>query len=185
MLLQLSTILLSKIPCFPDLVMVNISSYFCFVCVYFFFVGSYIASFVMAATKTAGIRYAPDDPSLPKPWRGLVDGKTGYIYFWNPETNVTQYQKPGASQIKPDAPDKCLSESISSSVQVQQSSQVPNQEIANNFDDDKNRRGSDGIAKIDSCGKSYQVFNWHVYCFRFVPVVFFVIGCDNVILKSY
>lgn len=55
----------------------------------------------MAATKTADIRYAPEDPSLPKPWRGLIDGKTGYIYFWNPQTNVTQYQKPGTSHIKP------------------------------------------------------------------------------------
>ncbi|KAL1318897.1 hypothetical protein AAHE18_15G237600 [Arachis hypogaea] len=34
----------------------------------------------MAATATAssvGPRYAPPDPTLPKPWRGLVDGKTG------------------------------------------------------------------------------------------------------------
>ncbi|XP_041003636.1 ATP-dependent RNA helicase-like protein DB10 isoform X2 [Juglans microcarpa x Juglans regia] len=51
----------------------------------------------MAATVTissTGPRYAPEDPTLPKPWRGLVDGKTGYLYFWNPETNVTQYEKP-------------------------------------------------------------------------------------------
>lgn len=110
----------------------------------------------MAATKSAGIRYAPEDPSLPKPWKGLVDGKTGYIYFWNPETNVTQYQKPSASQMKPDAPDKCVLESISLSVEVQQSSQVPNQEIATNDDDDKNGRGSDGRSKVDSGGKNYQ-----------------------------
>ncbi|KAL6597811.1 hypothetical protein ACP70R_046616 [Stipagrostis hirtigluma subsp. patula] len=37
----------------------------------------------------AAPRYAPDDPSLPKPWRGLVDGTTDYLYYWNPETNVT------------------------------------------------------------------------------------------------
>ncbi|KAK6928357.1 WW domain [Dillenia turbinata] len=51
---------------------------------------------VMAAIATAssGPRYAPDDPTLPKPWRGLVDGNTGYLYFWNPETNVTQYERP-------------------------------------------------------------------------------------------
>ncbi|KAL6882129.1 hypothetical protein ACP4OV_011601 [Aristida adscensionis] len=42
----------------------------------------------------AAPRYAPDDPSLPKPWRGLVDGTTGYLYYWNPETNVTQYERP-------------------------------------------------------------------------------------------
>ncbi|KAK6153076.1 hypothetical protein DH2020_012715 [Rehmannia glutinosa] len=45
----------------------------------------------------AGIRYAPQDPTLPKPWRGLVDSNTGYLYFWNPETNVTQYERPVAS----------------------------------------------------------------------------------------
>lgn len=43
---------------------------------------------------TAAPRYAPDDPTVPKPWRGLVDGTTGYLYYWNPETNVTQYEKP-------------------------------------------------------------------------------------------
>ncbi|EPS71775.1 hypothetical protein M569_02982, partial [Genlisea aurea] len=41
-----------------------------------------------------GISFAPEDPSLPKPWKGLVDGKTGYLYYWNPETNATQYEKP-------------------------------------------------------------------------------------------
>lgn len=39
-------------------------------------------------------RYAPEDPSLPKPWRGLVDGSTGYLYYWNPDTDVTQYERP-------------------------------------------------------------------------------------------
>lgn len=39
-------------------------------------------------------RYAPEDPTLPKPWRGLVDGSTGYLYYWNPETDVTQYERP-------------------------------------------------------------------------------------------
>ncbi|XP_076912359.1 DEAD-box ATP-dependent RNA helicase 14-like [Bidens hawaiensis] len=49
----------------------------------------------MAAAVTAtGVRYAPEDPTLPKPWKGLVDGRTGNLYFWNPETNVTQYQRP-------------------------------------------------------------------------------------------
>ncbi|KAK6128320.1 hypothetical protein DH2020_037934 [Rehmannia glutinosa] len=47
--------------------------------------------------QAAGIRYAPQDPTLPKPWRGLVDSNTGYLYFWNPETNVTQYERPVAS----------------------------------------------------------------------------------------
>ncbi|KAL8097762.1 ATP-dependent RNA helicase-like protein DB10 [Apium graveolens] len=39
--------------------------------------------------------YAPEDPTLPKPWKGLLDGATGTIYYWNQETNVTQYEKPG------------------------------------------------------------------------------------------
>ncbi|CAI5518806.1 unnamed protein product, partial [Closterium sp. Naga37s-1] len=40
-------------------------------------------------------RYAPPDPTLPAPWRGLVDGSTGYLYYWNPDTNQTQYERPG------------------------------------------------------------------------------------------
>ncbi|KAJ4831485.1 DEAD-box ATP-dependent RNA helicase 14 [Turnera subulata] len=71
-------------------------------------------SIAMAATA-AGPRYAPEDPTLPKPWKGLVDGKTGYIYFWNPETNVTQYERPAGSVKSSSVP-------VSSSVQVQQSS---------------------------------------------------------------
>ncbi|WOH05096.1 hypothetical protein DCAR_0624509 [Daucus carota subsp. sativus] len=39
--------------------------------------------------------YAPEDPTLPKPWKGLVDSTTGALYYWNQETNVTQYEKPG------------------------------------------------------------------------------------------
>ncbi|XP_022855766.1 ATP-dependent RNA helicase-like protein DB10 isoform X2 [Olea europaea var. sylvestris] len=73
----------------------------------------------MAATATAsstGVRYAPDDPSLPKPWRALVDGKTGYLYFWNPETNVTQYERPAASlQASSGPPYNSLSLSVQKS----------------------------------------------------------------------
>lgn len=47
-------------------------------------------------SATAGPRFAPEDPTLPKPWKGLVDGNTGYLYYWNPETNVTQYERPTA-----------------------------------------------------------------------------------------
>lgn len=46
------------------------------------------------APASAGPRYAPDDPTLPKPWKGLIDGSTGLLYYWNPETNITQYEKP-------------------------------------------------------------------------------------------
>ncbi|GFZ11586.1 DEAD box RNA helicase family protein [Actinidia rufa] len=47
-------------------------------------------------------RYAPDDPTLPKPWKGLIDGSTGILYYWNPETNITQYEKP--SSLPPPLP---------------------------------------------------------------------------------
>lgn len=75
----------------------------------------------MAATATAsaGVRYAPEDPTLPKPWKGLVDGSTGYLYFWNPETNSTQYERPTG----PAHSSKSSSVSIGSSVQAQHSSQ--------------------------------------------------------------
>ncbi|KAL5996561.1 hypothetical protein ACLOJK_026641 [Asimina triloba] len=48
------------------------------------------------ASSSSGPRFAPEDPSLPKPWKGLIDGSTNRIYYWNPETNVTQYEKPAA-----------------------------------------------------------------------------------------
>ena len=78
----------------------------------------------MAAVATAAVgpRYAPEDPTLPKPWRGLVDGETGYLYYWNPETNVTQYDRPGASSNGGSAPLKFPTVHISSSVHVQQAS---------------------------------------------------------------
>ncbi|PON80229.1 DEAD-box ATP-dependent RNA helicase [Parasponia andersonii] len=48
------------------------------------------------ASASTGPRYAPDDPTLPKPWKGLIDGSTSLMYYWNPETNVTQYEKPAS-----------------------------------------------------------------------------------------
>ncbi|KAK8928492.1 DEAD-box ATP-dependent RNA helicase 14 [Platanthera zijinensis] len=62
----------------------------------------------MTATATAsqgsGPRYAPEDPTLPKPWKGLVDGSTGYLYYWNPVTNLTQYQRPVSEEQLPPPP---------------------------------------------------------------------------------
>uniref|UniRef100_A0A1J3D5R2 DEAD-box ATP-dependent RNA helicase 40 n=1 Tax=Noccaea caerulescens TaxID=107243 RepID=A0A1J3D5R2_NOCCA len=49
-----------------------------------------------AAPASTGPRYAPEDPTLPKPWKGLIDGSTGILYYWNPETNITQYERPCA-----------------------------------------------------------------------------------------
>ncbi|KAI4963921.1 hypothetical protein ZWY2020_008673 [Hordeum vulgare] len=48
-----------------------------------------------AAADASGPRFAPDDPTLPAPWKALIDGET--LYYWNPETNLTQYDKPGAA----------------------------------------------------------------------------------------
>ncbi|XP_020593261.1 ATP-dependent RNA helicase-like protein DB10 isoform X2 [Phalaenopsis equestris] len=77
----------------------------------------------MAATATgsqgSGPRYAPEDPTLPKPWKGLVDGSTGYLYYWNPVTNVTQYERPAADEHLPPPP-PLLKLAPLSSVQVHQ-----------------------------------------------------------------
>ena len=99
---------------------------------------SYIFRFlVMAATATAVSvepRYAPEDPTLPKPWKGLVDGKTGYLYFWNPETNATQYERP-----VPAAPLNSSVVSISSSVQIQK--QASGHSYYNNFNENNEKYG--------------------------------------------
>ncbi|XP_038702980.1 DEAD-box ATP-dependent RNA helicase 14-like isoform X1 [Tripterygium wilfordii] len=105
----------------------------------------------MAATAMASIRYAPEDPTLPKPWRGLVDGKTGYIYFWNPETNITQYERPMSSAV----PLKPSSFSVSSSVQVQQSSQGQYRGYIPEKEDDKYNRDKDG-SKFEVVSRSNQ-----------------------------
>ncbi|KAJ6799468.1 putative DEAD-box ATP-dependent RNA helicase 14 isoform X3 [Iris pallida] len=54
-----------------------------------------------AATKP---RYAPEDPTLPKPWRALIDGATSFMYFWNPQTNVTTYERPTPDDLPPPEP---------------------------------------------------------------------------------
>ncbi|XP_022860843.1 ATP-dependent RNA helicase-like protein DB10 isoform X2 [Olea europaea var. sylvestris] len=105
----------------------------------------------MAATVTAsstGVRYAPDDPSLPKPWRGLVDGKTGYLYFWNPETNVTQYEKPAALlQASPGSPYKSLTSSV----------QKSSPERCSDNDGDDYSGGNNGVSmKVTFGAGSYQ-----------------------------
>lgn len=109
----------------------------------------------MAATAIAsstGPRYAPEDPTLPKPWRGLVDGKTGYLYFWNPETNVTQYERPTGSAPPP----KSSSMPISSSVQVQQSSQGQRHGCSPG-EDDRYGRGSNVGLKPEAGSRTQQV----------------------------
>ncbi len=34
------------------------------------------------------------DPTLPAPWEALFDPASGLKYYWNPQTNVTQYERP-------------------------------------------------------------------------------------------
>ncbi|CAA3018771.1 ATP-dependent RNA helicase DB10 [Olea europaea subsp. europaea] len=107
----------------------------------------------MAATAMASstdIRYGPEDPTLSKPWKGLIDGKTGYLYYWNPETNITQYERPIISlKASSAAPDKSLSSS------VQKSSQGGHK--ANDDDDRYNRGSNSGSVKVASGTGSYQV----------------------------
>ncbi|XWS44160.1 hypothetical protein CRYUN_Cryun15aG0020800 [Craigia yunnanensis] len=110
----------------------------------------------MAATDTAtvssgGPRYAPPDPFLPKPWKGLVDGKTGYLYFWNPVTNVTQYERPKSVDSVP----KSLSVPISSSVQVQQSSEG-RRGYSPHKENDQYGRGSNAVLKFEPVSRSDQ-----------------------------
>ncbi|XP_059294161.1 ATP-dependent RNA helicase-like protein DB10 isoform X2 [Lycium ferocissimum] len=103
----------------------------------------------MAATATAssaGPRYAPEDPTLPKPWKGLVDGKTGYLYFWNPETNVTQYERPVATFHGVTTAQHKSSVSVSSSVQRPSQSQRPDRDDDNEY----NRGPNGGLSKLSS-----------------------------------
>ncbi|KAF3444638.1 hypothetical protein FNV43_RR14331 [Rhamnella rubrinervis] len=109
----------------------------------------------MAATATAssvGPRYAPEDPTLPKPWRGLVDGKTGYLYFWNPETNVTQYERPMITVSQP----KSSLLPVSSSVHVQQSSQGQRHSHTPDELDDGYGKGNNSGSKTEFGSRSQQ-----------------------------
>lgn len=104
----------------------------------------------MAAAATASsatVRYAPEDPTLPKPWKGLVDGKTGYLYFWNPETNVTQYERPVAPTHINSVPSQ---KSLDSSVQESRGQR------SENADQDTCKEGG-GSTKVYSGAVTQQV----------------------------
>ncbi|KAL8160119.1 hypothetical protein V2J09_001656 [Rumex salicifolius] len=113
------------------------------------------------ATAAVGPRYAPDDPTLPKPWRGLVDGETGYLYYWNPETNVTQYDKPGTTSNGGSAPLKCSTVHISSSIHVQQASAMQNRESRHDEDVDEKYSRFNG-ARIHQNGGSANMHSLNV-----------------------
>lgn len=42
-----------------------------------------------------------DDPSLAPPWQKLYDSASNLEYFWNPNTNVTQYERPAGDKVVP------------------------------------------------------------------------------------
>ena len=117
-----------------------------------FLLVAFLAMAAIATASSAGPRYAPPDPTLPKPWKGLVDGKTGYLYFWNPVTNVTQYERPTSVDSVP----KSSSVPISSFVPVQQSSEGRR---AYGPDKENNQygRGSNAVSKLESVSRSSQV----------------------------
>eukprot|EP00951_Prasinocladus_malaysianus_P001026 scaffold7240_cov38-Prasinocladus_malaysianus.AAC.1 len=41
------------------------------------------------------------DPTLPAPWQLLLDPPSGLQYYWNPETNHTQYERPDGGAPAP------------------------------------------------------------------------------------
>ncbi|KAE8674424.1 hypothetical protein F3Y22_tig00111758pilonHSYRG00416 [Hibiscus syriacus] len=43
---------------------------------------------ILLTVSSAASRYSLLYPTLPEPWKGLVDSKTGYLYFWNPLSNL-------------------------------------------------------------------------------------------------
>ncbi|GAY46792.1 hypothetical protein CUMW_099710, partial [Citrus unshiu] len=113
---------------------------------------SYMAMAATATATSASVRYAPEDPTLPKPWKGLVDGRTGYLYFWNPETNVTQYERPAMM-----APPKSSSVPVSSSVQVQQFSQGQQHGYSPENEDDRyGGRDTNAGSKLEAVTRGNQ-----------------------------
>lgn len=80
-----------------------------------------------AATDASGPRFAPDDPTLPEPWKGLIDGNTGMLYYWNQETNVTQYERPGETSAANTIPASVPQQSNASTLAPQQQMLYQNQ----------------------------------------------------------
>ncbi|GKD86638.1 putative RNA helicase [Tanacetum coccineum] len=48
------------------------------------------------AANALGYCYTLPDSTLPRPWKLAIDGSSGARYYWNTETNVTQYERPAA-----------------------------------------------------------------------------------------
>ncbi|KAM1052583.1 hypothetical protein ACFX13_000177 [Malus domestica] len=43
------------------------------------------------------------DPTLPAPW-SVMDESSGLVFYWNPETNVSQYEHPNPPPPPPPPP---------------------------------------------------------------------------------
>lgn len=54
------------------------------------------SSSTVAATKAAATTEAASS-SLPSPWEEYLDSKSGNYYYYNPETKVTQWDRPAAA----------------------------------------------------------------------------------------
>ncbi|KAE8672194.1 hypothetical protein F3Y22_tig00111848pilonHSYRG00085 [Hibiscus syriacus] len=97
------------------------------------------------------IPYTSLDPTLPKPWKGLVDGKNGYLYFWNPVTNVTQYERPISVESVP----MSYYVPISSQIQVQQYSEGHNGHNPDK-ENDRHRRGNNVVSRLEPVSRYNQ-----------------------------
>lgn len=112
----------------------------------------------VVTASSAGPSYAPEDHTLPKPWKGLVDGTTGFIYFWNPETNDTQYERPVPSSHVVSAPAHKSSVFVSSSVEKPSQGQHydpdggPNSGSNNKIARSSSDHFHDGTSVHEGCG---------------------------------
>ena len=61
-----------------------------------------------------------DDPSLPPPWQALYEPTQNATYYWNPTTNITQYERPAASAAAPAPAPAPYSSNVSISVTAPQ-----------------------------------------------------------------
>ncbi|CAN6721624.1 unnamed protein product [Malus baccata var. baccata] len=54
--------------------------------------------------STTELWFAPVDPTLPAPWTNVMDDSSGLTFYWNPETNVSQYEHPNSAPPPPPHP---------------------------------------------------------------------------------
>jgi WW domain len=59
-----------------------------------------------------------DDPTLPPPWQCLFEPTQNATYYWNPTTNVTQYERPAGGPPAAAAPPVPSRDAYASQVRV-------------------------------------------------------------------